>query len=109
VYYFRRRLPGTWYGDVATCLRTKSFAEARWLAEKVGSHLREHLRGISLHARGHSGVFPRHLKEALEDSRKKLLRAPYAPSLDAESEFSQRLGRNDLTSVSAMKATWRTA
>lgn len=35
VYYYRRRLPSRWPGEVTLSLRTASFREAEWLAERL--------------------------------------------------------------------------
>ena len=47
VYYYRRRLPKPFFGEIAVSLHTKAFLEAAWLSQRLDSAFERALRGMT--------------------------------------------------------------
>ena len=47
VYYYRRRLPKPFFGEIAVSLRTKAFLEAAWLSQRLDSAFERALQGMT--------------------------------------------------------------
>lgn len=69
VYYYRRRLPRPFIGEIAVSLRTKNFLQADWLSQRLDSAFERVLQGMteSSDTRGDiAEIAKQHLRESLE-------------------------------------------
>ena len=108
VYYFRRRLPLPYGGEVAVSLQTRSFPQAMWLANGLRCCFDQALEGgTDMHPDVES-FLKTHLREALAKKKLEVLRAGN-PSMDSDEWYQENRRATRLQGVLEMQENMRSA
>lgn len=87
-YYYRRRLPKPFTGEIALSLRTRAFREAEWLADQLDNAFVRVLRNMTETTESRAdiaAIATKHLRESLEfDLKIRQARATRPPLSDWE-------------------------
>lgn len=91
VYYFRRRLPHPWRGEVALSLRTRHYREAKFLSEALTNRWNQAVGEAMLDQSRLAEILRKELDKLLRNWRERIIEAPYGkPIFMGKFEGSER-------------------